>query len=198
MVSIAPYLALITAVIAGYLAFRHQQRLKAFELFYGRRSAVLEDIETELEKVHELQEALATGSDAKVREFEFRAFHNGLVLHHKVRGANFGEVANTMGATYYALLTEALSRKDSYDPTDWLARMANTLAALHGFAHSALSYEIEMLTLPWYRRLGAWVRRTREVRKERRPDPTRVRTRVDRPAPNHAPAPDGSAAGEGQ
>jgi len=191
MTALAPYAAVMTAVIAAYLAFRHQQRLKAFELFYGRRTEVIRDIEAELSRVHTDLETCQPDSRMRVADYHFRYFNRGMVLHQKVAGANFGEMTTLMGSTYYALLMEPLSQPESFDLSDWLERMANTLAALYGITHNALSYEMEMLTLPWHRKVQARFRRAQRVRKMKRGNRQRSGKLPDPTAPNQPTAPGG-------
>ncbi|MDT8217865.1 hypothetical protein RQ595_06020, partial [Pseudomonas aeruginosa] len=49
---IAPYITILSAIIAAYLTYRNQLRLKTFELLTERRDTVLKDIEEFIEKLY--------------------------------------------------------------------------------------------------------------------------------------------------
>ncbi len=65
--NIASYLTLITAIIAAFMTFRYQHRLKAFELFLARREAVLKDIEVLIDKLYSIKRELNTKDRALTR-----------------------------------------------------------------------------------------------------------------------------------
>ncbi|MFO1459338.1 MAG: hypothetical protein U1G08_07995 [Verrucomicrobiota bacterium] len=165
MNNIIPYLTAITGIILAYLAFRHQQRLKAFELFYSRRAAVLTDIEAQLEKLFAIQKRLTEGKDDELADCQNRFFHDGLVLYHKIRGANFGDTAEILADSYFSLIQESLGKGSALGVESWLHRSSNILSMLYGVAHSYLSYQIEILTMPMplrcLRHAERWLERRR-------------------------------------
>ena len=139
-------LTILTAILTAYVAFRHQQRLKAFELFYARRNEVIKDIEAAINTIVNVQTDHA--DDRPRNTFNARCFRDGLVLHHKIKGANFGVVADAMGSTYYFILEEMLHQgfKKESDWNNWLDRQLNCLSLLHGLAHRQMSKEMSFLT----------------------------------------------------
>jgi len=169
MNSIIPYLTVITTVLAAYFAFRHQQRLKAFELFYSRRATVLTDIEVQLDKLFSVQSQREQEKDDALAGYQLRFFHDGLVLYHKVKGANFGKTVGILADSYFTIIQEPLNKGYKIDWDSWLGRNRNILSVLYGAAHSSLSYEIEMLTLPFpqrcFRSGQRWFDRIRSQKK---------------------------------
>jgi hypothetical protein len=139
-------IAILTAILTAYIAFLHQQRLKAFELFYGRRNDVIKDIEIAINRLFEVQTKLR--KNEPYCEFKDRAFLDGLVLHHKIQGANFGKTANLLGRTYFSIIQEPIKagsiKREDID--SWLERQLTCLSAIHGFAHNELSREMRFLT----------------------------------------------------
>jgi len=57
-IEIGAYITIITAIVAAFITYRNQLRLKAFELFLQRRDSVLKDIEKFIEKLYVVQDAL--------------------------------------------------------------------------------------------------------------------------------------------
>jgi hypothetical protein len=152
---LAPYITLIAGILVAYLTFRNQLRLKSFELLLKRREEILNDIEKEIELLQLIKVELKTQDERPhLDRFLSDYFHNGLILFHKMKGANFGGVSKHLIATYWSISNELITKNNMTESEirDYVQRMLNTLSAIYGFAHSKVNAEIEMITLPWYLR----------------------------------------------
>lgn len=147
--NIGAYITIVTAIIAAYLTYRNQLRLRAFEIFLGRRDSVLSDTEKYIQKlylVRDVFESDISGRDTNkhIRELN----HDGLVLYHKAKGGNFGALADVLLDTFFHCLQEPpINRalgKDT-DLLDWIGRTTNGLTTFYGFAHTQVSKEIEII-----------------------------------------------------
>lgn len=143
------YLAIITAIVAAYLAYINQLKLKTFELFFERRKSVLDDIEKFLADLYDLQFDLQSESESGNRnKFEREYSHRGLILYHKVKGANYGEVSDVMINTFMSIINEPISEKNEMSLSefkDWISRLTNVVSALYGFSHSQLTKDLEYM-----------------------------------------------------
>jgi hypothetical protein len=152
---LAPYLAIVTAVIAAYMTFRNQQRLKAFELLYVRREAVFKDLEAQLARIHALQSAFRKRSTDAEPVDNYQLFFEGQLIVQKVKGARFGAAADQLADSYQTILDELFRDPDNLDLMDWLDRCRNALSILYGASHRDMSHAIESLTVSapvrWWR-----------------------------------------------
>lgn len=156
LTSLAPYLTLITGIIAAYFTYKNQLRIKSFELLLERREAVLQDMEKEIEKMQNIiYEFDSDEGMVRFRRYFMDHSHNGLILYHKIKGANFGRNSKSLVEAYYSLYTERFDSKGKSvnDLKDWIHRSLNILSILYGLAHSKVNSEIEIITLPWYIRI---------------------------------------------
>lgn len=145
-INIIPYLTVITAIVAGYLTYINQLRLKTFEILYARRTAVLADVEVYLKNLYMLQGEIQKEDMSENLEKYFREyFHEGLILYHKVKGANFGGTATIMADAFFSVVNEPLTKgtMTKEEAKDWIARTINGLSALYGFSHSQLTRELD-------------------------------------------------------
>lgn len=144
---IIPYLTIITAIVAAYLTYRNQLRLKTFELLHERRKSVLLDIEGFLKNLYQLQADLDVEYQSEaVSKYLREHFHEGLILYHKVKGANFGGVSDIMTGTFWSVLTESSKKGDVLtkdEAKEWIRRTSNCLSALYAFSHSQLTKDLE-------------------------------------------------------
>lgn len=150
---LAPYITFITGIVAAYLTYKNQLRLKSFELLLKRREEVLSDMENEIKKLQQVVfEINKEGEKLNLERFQKDYFHNGIILYHKVSGANFG---TDLEQSYYHILMEKFGNNnitvDEFG--NWIFRMLNILSILYGYAHSNVNREIEIITLPWYSRI---------------------------------------------
>ena len=151
---IGAYIAIITAIIATFLTYRNQLRLKAFELFLKRRDSVLKDIENFIEKLYIIQNELDSGVEAVTfNRYKNEFFHEGLIIYHKVKGANFGGVSSAMLETFWSIINEPVRDDSKLDPKDWVHRTLNSLTALYGFAHRQVTKEIESMAFSFIGKL---------------------------------------------
>jgi hypothetical protein len=145
-INIIPYIAIITAIVAGYFTYINQLRLKTFEILYTRKTAVLTDIEEYLKNLCFLQAEIEKEETSEALAKYLREhFHEGLILFHKVKGANFGGVSDIMADTFWSIVCEPSTKgtmtKD--EAKSWLSRTINGLSALYGFSHRQLTKELE-------------------------------------------------------
>ncbi len=146
-IDIGAYIAIVTAIIAAFLTYRNQMRLKAFELFLNRRESVLSDIEKFIEKLFIIQNELHSNSDTLIfNKYKKEFFYEGLILYHKVKGANLGGPVDRFIETFWAIINEPISDK-GIDDKDWIHRTLNILSALYGLGHRRLTEEIEGMYL---------------------------------------------------
>jgi len=148
--SITPWMAVVSAVVAGYLTFRNQMRLKAFELLLERRQKLLEAVEDRIKfyriVLAELEENPESTPNIKI--FTSNEFHDSLMLFHRAKGVALGPLADILIETYWTIGHEGLGRSLGKDETiGMIQRKINALAAFYGFAHSRISSEIETITL---------------------------------------------------
>jgi hypothetical protein len=141
---IGAYVTIITAIIAAYLYYRNQLRLKAFELFLARRDSVLRDVENFIAKLYLIQNELdsASAEFSNYNRYIKEYYHEGLILYHKVKGANFSGVVSVMIESFWSIIQEDIHKSDM-NPIDWIRRTLNILSALYGFAYSQVTKEIE-------------------------------------------------------
>ncbi|MCM3032945.1 MULTISPECIES: hypothetical protein [Bacilli] len=153
--SLAPYIALIAGIIVAFLTFKSQLRLKSYELLLKRREEVLSDIEKEIEKLQTINLELKGETSPTFERYGSDYFQNGLILYHKMKGANFGETAGYLIETYYHINNEKIGVESisTDDLKSWIFRKTNVLSSLYGLAHSKVNMEIQYLTLPGYKRL---------------------------------------------
>ena len=148
-INIGAYITILTAIIAAYLMYRDQLRLRAFEIFLGMRDSILSDNEKFIQRLYLARDAFEGEIHDKdinkyIREFN----HDGLILFHKAKGGNFSKLSDVLLDTFLHCLQEPqINRaigKDS-DFIDWIGRTTNCLTAFYGFAHSQVSKEIEII-----------------------------------------------------
>lgn len=146
---ITPWIAVITAVIAGYFTFRNQMRLKAFELLLERRNELLRAVEDRIEFYRKVLAELKTEKDGpNLERFCHTNFHESLILFHRAKGVALGPLADTLIDTYWSSSQELITSPPTKEEiTDIIKRMINGLVVFYGFAHSRISTEIESLTL---------------------------------------------------
>ncbi|MEK4671544.1 hypothetical protein [Niallia sp. FSL R7-0271] len=169
--SLAPYIALIAGIIVAYLTFKSQLRLKSYELLLKRREEVLSDIEKEIEKLQTINLEIEGNTTSPTFERYGRDyFQNGLILYHKMKGANFGKTAGYLIESYYHINNEKIGVNNitKEELGSWIFRKTNTLSTLYGLAHSKVNMEIQYLTLPGYQRLYKNVKSLFEKWKNRR------------------------------
>jgi hypothetical protein len=153
-IEIGAYITIITAIVAAFLTYRNQLRLKAFELFLTRRDSVLIDIEKFIEKLYVVQDELDSGIEpVGFNRYKKEYFHESLILYHKVKGANFGETASVLLQTFWAIIGEPITKDSTTDARDWVSRTLNSLTALYGFSHSQVTREIESMAFSFIGRL---------------------------------------------
>jgi hypothetical protein len=150
------YITIITAIIAAFLTYRNQLRLKAFELFLARRDSVLKDIEQHIERLYIIENELESGiEDTTYKRYKQDFFRGGLVLYHKIKGANFGEPSSALVETFFSIIHEPIGNMPDLNPQDWVYRTLNILTALYGFAHSQTTKEIESMSFSFFGKLKA-------------------------------------------
>jgi len=155
-INVIPYIAIITAIVAGYLTYINQLRLKTFEILYARKTAVLTDIEIYLKNLYLLQVEIEKEDTSEALAKYFREhFHEGLILFHKVKGANFGGVSDIMADSFWSVVkeptTKGLMTRD--EAKNWLSRTINGLSALYGFSHSQLTKELDEMAFSSFSRM---------------------------------------------
>lgn len=147
--NIAPYLAVITAIIAAYYAYRNQLRLKSFELLHERRQEVLRDMEGFLKFLYEVASEKNKNKSSEITEkYKNEYFHQGLILFHKVKGANFGELSENLAQTFFSIIQEPSLKEGVFSEEEfysWIYRTRNTVSAMYGFSHSIISQELEAM-----------------------------------------------------
>lgn len=167
-----PYLAIITAIVAAYLAYVNQLKLRTFEFLFERRKLVLDDIEKFLADLYDLQFDLQDESKSENRnKFQREYFHRGLILYHKVKGANFGEVSDTMVDTFMAIMNEPILEKNEMPLSEfkgWISRLINVVSALYGFSHSQLTGDLEYMAFSPISRLTRKYRNRMKKEKKRK------------------------------
>ena len=144
------YVTIITAIVVAYLTYRNQLKLKAFELFLGRRQGVLTDIEKQLQKLQQIANELDEHKNGPMlRSYLKDFFHDSIIISSKVRSANLGENAEAFVDAYSSVAQEPLSGKKEMDLKDWIHRTVNLLSALYAAANVTVNSEIEKLSLPF-------------------------------------------------
>lgn len=154
--AITPLVAVVSAVVAGYITFRNQIRLKALELLLERRQELLKTVEERIELYRNVLAELAETTDSKqnIKLFTGNEFHDSMMLYHRAKGIALGPVADSLIETYWAIGHESLGRSMGKDEAvAMLQRKINTLSAFYGFAHIRISSEIEKMTLSRFERL---------------------------------------------
>lgn len=150
---IAPYITILSAIIAAYLTYRNQLRLKTFELLTERRDTVLKDIEEFIEKLYTANFELTNKEElSESKKYSIEYFHEGLILMHKINGANFGSSTKTLNSTFWKLITEPEINKNTISKEqfkDWIIRTTNTTSLIYGLAHSELTKELETMAFSW-------------------------------------------------
>ena len=142
--NIGAYIAIITAIIAAYLTYRNQLKLKAFELFLNRRYETLKDIEDYIMRLYAIkEESKSKKSHQELEKYIIQYSHAGLILYHKVKGCNFGWPEDPFVETFYLIIKEPTINPENMDVLDWVNRTLNTLSALLGFAHHRINSEME-------------------------------------------------------
>ncbi|MDD0967932.1 MULTISPECIES: hypothetical protein [Pseudomonas] len=161
---IAPYITVLTAIIAAYLTYRSQLRLKTFEMLVERRNAVLLDIEKFIGELYDANyEAVGEEVTLASKKYSREYFHEALILMHKIKGANFGSSVDVLNKTFWQIITkpgygEAVMSKEQFK--DWVSRTTNVVSLIYGLAHSELTKELEKMALPWLsRKLKAYQNR---------------------------------------
>jgi len=154
---IGAYITIFTAIIAAYLAYRNQLRLRAFEIFLSRRDSVLSDTEKYIQRLYLARDAFEGDiSDKDINKYIRELNHDGLILYHKAKGGNFGALASLLLDTFCHCLQEPLVNRalsKNIDLIDWIGRTTNGLTAFYGFAHSQVSKEIEIVAFSLFGRL---------------------------------------------
>jgi len=157
---ITPWIAVISAIVAGFVAYRNQLRLKAFELLLSRRTDLLKAIEKRIEFYREVIIELDSGQDERsyLTRFSRTEFHEALILYHRAKGVALGPLADTLIETYWAINKESFSGSlDNITLKSHLERKINSLAAFYGFSHSKISREIESLAISPIKRILRFV-----------------------------------------
>jgi len=153
-IEIGAYITIITAIVAAFLAYRNQLRLKAFELFLTRRDSVLKDIEKFIEKLYIVKDELDSDTETiAFNKYKKEFYDESLILYHKVKGANFGGTASVFLETFWAIIGEPVKKDSTIDAKDWVRRTLNVLTALYGFSHSQVTREIESIAFSFIGRL---------------------------------------------
>lgn len=170
---ISAYITIITAIIAAFLTYRNQLRLKAFELFLTRRDSVLKDIENFIERLYVIQNELDSSVEAVAfNRYKKEFFHEGLILYHKVKGAHFGGVSSAMLETFWFIIQEPVGHDSKLNPKDWVHRTLNSLTALYGFAHSQVTIEIESMAFSFIGKLKRKYSSRIKIQKDKNPKST--------------------------
>ncbi len=168
MNDIGIYITIITIVVGAYLTYNRQLKLKSFEYFFERRKEILNDIEKYLERLYTIRQEIDEQKNAKnLKRYYKNCFHEGLILYHKVKSANFGDTVNILNESYLTIIMEKFEeKKRKLDVSDWILRTTNTLSPLFGFAHSNLNQEMEMLTLPVHKKLSKMIKLYKQKKSE--------------------------------
>ncbi len=149
MGTLAPYIAIVTAIVAAYLTYRNQMRLKTFELLFERQQSVIRDLELSLGKLYSVQYDLKNDPQGmNISKYMKECFHDGLILHHKVKGANFGGAAAVMTDTLWSIVQEPSFSNKNMSETDfasWIGRKLNVLSSLYGISHRRLTQDLERM-----------------------------------------------------
>lgn len=155
---IAPYAAIITAVVSATIAYRSQLRLKAFEMLIARREQVLGRVE---ETIKQLQEIRISPTTESLRSFSATCFHDLIILNQQIAGCNFGAMVDVLRATYFQVGQELVVGKlvTEEELRGVVTRMVNGLAALYGMAHSEITSELERIALTPTARLTRYLKR---------------------------------------
>ena len=153
--NIGPYLAIIVAIVAAYFTYRNQLKLKTFELLYERRKSVLIDVEGFLKNLYELQtEIECEKKKEKLEKYGREFFREGLILFHKINGANFWGSSDALAETFISVIQEPVTKNDNTlsvdEAKDWIGRTINVLSLLYAFSHKQLTNELECMAFPWY------------------------------------------------
>lgn len=146
MQNLGPYLAIITAIVAAYLTYRSQLRLKTFELLFERRESILTDVEEFLATLYGLKLDLEEKNKSeRIDKYTREYFHNGLILYHKVKGASFGGASEEMAETFWTIIQEPLfdETMSLSDFEHWISRTTNVLSALYGVSHRQFTSDLE-------------------------------------------------------
>ena len=176
-IEIGAYVTIITAIIAAFLTYRNQLRLRAFELFLNRRDSILANTEKFISQLYEARMAIDNGASEILAYKYIREFnYEGLILYHKAKGANFGETANVLLETFLHILQEpmlASVTEKNIDRQDWIIRTTNILTLFYGLAHSQVSKEVESIAFTLWgnykrRKLGkAKIQKTNDEKEKR-------------------------------
>ncbi|MFZ2149327.1 MAG: hypothetical protein WAV28_19115 [Sedimentisphaerales bacterium] len=173
---ITPWIAVISAIVAGFVAYRSQLRLKAFELLLSRRSELLKAIEERIEFYREVIMELDSGKDEcpHLDRFCRTEFHEGLILYHRAKGVALGPLADALIETYWAVNMESISGSlDRIALKGHLERKINSLAAFYGFSQSKISHEIEALAISKLKRILRLVGIKEKLKVEKEPKKSR-------------------------
>ncbi|MBX6222238.1 hypothetical protein ABZR34_26105 [Pseudomonas paraeruginosa] len=153
---IAPYVTILTAIVAAYLTYRNQLRLKTFELLIERRKSVLTDIEKYIENLYAARFDIDKGEDTSAsKKYAREYFHEGMMLTHKIIGANFSPAIATLNRTFWTLITEPTKNNSPMSKEqfkDWINRTTNVISLMYGMAHSELTKELDSMATPWISR----------------------------------------------
>ena len=155
--ALAPYITIISAIIAAYLTYKNQMRIKSFEILYIRQQEILKDIESFITKLYEVKLITKSNVDHEsIEKYLNEYFHEGLMLHHKIKGANFGEATDLMSKTFFSIIMEPSSKQEAMSKEDfyeWVARTANILAMTYSTAHAQLTKDIEKMAFSYPSRI---------------------------------------------
>ena len=159
----------LTGIVLAYIGFRHQQRLKAFELFLERRESILGAVAAEIERLYQILDELEAGEKSQAKHYGRRAFRGNLILYHRMKGGAFGPTVDALTETFWSVANEPVGAVVPLaDPAAWLGRILNCLSAVHAFGHAEMSREMRGLSQSVPRQLAdrfsAW-RNARGVRK---------------------------------
>ena len=178
-----PYLAIITAIVAAYLAYINQLKLKTFELFYERRRLILDDIEKFLADLYDLQFDLQNKSESENRrKFEHEYFHRGLILFHKVKGANYGEASDSMINSLMTIITEPALKDGEMSSSEfknWISRLTNIVSMLYGISHSQLTADLEHIAFSPISRFTRKYRNRMKTEKKKKIEEKRRKEKVE-------------------
>ncbi len=166
---IGVYVTIITAIIAAFLTYRNQLRLRAFEMFLIRRDQVLSDAEKFITRLYHMKTELEQGIMERRRSNVTVLDYEGEILYHKANGAKFGRTADMFIETFFRILNDPRRYEDDFDLIDWNRRLTTQLTSFYGVAHRQVSREIESIAFTFWGNFRRWrLSRWKKVRLPRR------------------------------
>ena len=158
------YVAMVTAIVAAYLAYINQLRLKAFELYLARREEVLRDIERYLERLYSIMHELdSTKHKDALSKYQIEFHHEGSIIYQKIKGAGFVDPElEGLNSAFLSVIGEPFQETKDWDVRDWIERQTNLLSSLYGSAHREMSQELYVVAFSPVSRW--WKKRRRDRR----------------------------------